>query len=239
MRRHDRLAGADVALQQPVHRDAARPCRARISSHTRSCAPVSAQGSAPRSRAHEIAARDSARCPRSRVVRERRIARPSCSSEEVLEGQAAVGRVERVLALREVRAAERLGQRREAAARRRTALGQRLGDVAGEGLDEAPHERPERPLRQPLGRRVDGHEPPAWSRSSSPELDQLPVLNLEADLARGSAAPCPCSDRAAGRAAARGRDSARPEERGGARSRSRRAGAAPVDAHPGAPAAGG
>jgi len=117
---------------------------------------VSGHGNDPRSRATSWP-RGFIATPRARVVRERRMARPSWSSRKssnVSDG----GGTERRVGLGEMAVAQRLRERDEFASRAHR-VGQRLRHVPREGVDDAPQERAQRALRQPFGQRVHGHEP--------------------------------------------------------------------------------
>jgi len=62
-------------------------------------------------------------------------------------------------------------------------VGQDLGDLAGELVHDAPHERAQRALPEPLGERVDGHEAARVQALVLAALDDLPVRLLEHDRA--------------------------------------------------------
>ena len=119
------LAGADVALQQAVHRHAGAARSATISSTTRRCAPVSANGSTASSFSCSAAATrgDLRRALQRAFARARQLRQ--LLREQLLELQAlprrmaaVFQRVQRDVGRRMVQVLDRLAQRRQAGAAR-------------------------------------------------------------------------------------------------------------------------
>ncbi|OLD98574.1 MAG: hypothetical protein AUG80_07595 [Candidatus Rokubacteria bacterium 13_1_20CM_4_68_9] len=107
--------------------------------------------------AHEIAGRierDAARACRTRAQDRQ----AELEEQEVVEGEAAVRRRQRVLILREVSVAQCHGQRGQSPACS-CRLGKDLGHAVSKLLDDAPHEPSESALMQAFGRGVHGHQP--------------------------------------------------------------------------------
>ncbi len=176
---HDRLAGADVALEQPVHRVGRGHVGADLRPH-----PLLGAGERPRQRraqtAHERARRvqrDAASPGRARA----QDGQAELEQQEVLEGQPADGRPPLALAVWEVRAPQR-DRKADEVAPAPEGLGQCLGDVGGVRLDEPPLQRAQRALGQPLRGGVDRHQRAGMDGLVVGGVDDLPVLHLQRDL---------------------------------------------------------
>ena len=163
---HDRLAGADVALQEPVHGHRAREVRPdlgpdallrgreRERQRRAAAAPTSAPGGA--------SGRPCSRACRRRFEREAHL-----QHEEVLEGESAAGRLHVVQLLGEVHGSVGRGHGQEvppAAELLRQDVGDRLGVSSRRcraGVDRSV------PLGQALGERVDWHDPAHVDRATA------------------------------------------------------------------------
>ena len=179
-RRDDRLAGADVALEEPVHGARRGHVAADLVPHPllRCRERIRQRGAEPADQLAPRLHRDPARA--RRVGAEDREA--ELEQEEVVEGEAAPRGGEARVGLREVEVVKRLRERHEPAPQP-DRFGQNLGHLPGERVHEAPHERAQRPLRQPLRERVDRHEPARVQAVVLAALDDLVVGLLDDDRA--------------------------------------------------------
>ena len=178
-RGHHGLAGADVPLQQPVHRVRRGHVAADVVPHA-FLRRRQREGQARAQPAEQLAARPHGHAALPRRARAQN-SQAELQEEEVVEGQAAHG--VRALAFTggEMRTAHGLGQRHEPPPRAHW-IGQRLLDVVGVGLDEAPDQRAQRLLWQSLGARVHGDERAGVDRLVVGGLHRFPLLHLQADL---------------------------------------------------------
>jgi hypothetical protein len=177
--RHHGLAGADVALQQPVHRVRRGHVAADVVPHAL-LRRRQREGQARAQPAEQLAARPHRHAALPRRARAEN-GQAELQEEEVVEGQAAHGLRALAFTGGEMRRAYGLGQRHEPPPHAHR-IGQRLLDVVDVGLDEAPDQRAQRLLRQPLGAGVHGHERAGVDRLVVGGLHRFPLLHLQADL---------------------------------------------------------
>jgi hypothetical protein len=172
--RHERLAGAHVALEEPVHRMRRGHVDPDLLPHA-----LLGGGERERQRLQEA--------PSERAGRPHREAglapfalppdgEAELQHEEVLEDEAAVSPRLLGLRLREVPGADRAGDAVEVAARAER-LRQRLGHAVDELVDEPPRQRAKPALRHALGGRIDGHESAGVQMLVIGALDELVVLD--------------------------------------------------------------
>ena len=162
-----------------MHRVRRRHVEADLVPHALLCRRQRERQALPEARRQRPARlhRDAARPGRARAED----GEPELEQQEVVEDEPPQGALALRLGRGKVRAPHRLPQRREPASRPHR-LGQRLLDLAPELLEDLPHQPPQRPLRQPFRRRVDGHQPAGVQVLVLAALDQLPVLRGDREL---------------------------------------------------------
>ncbi len=178
-RRHDRLARADVALQQAMHRIGRRHVGADLVPHALLRAGEREAETLAQAR-DERSSRPHREAPGSRRPRAQD-GEPELEQQEVVEGEPAHRALTLGVGGREMRLPHRLRQRRQPATHAR-GLGQRLLDGGAELLDHLPHQATQRALRQSFGRGVHRHETAGVQVLVVAALHQLPVLHGDGDL---------------------------------------------------------
>ena len=161
----------------------------RISLHTRSCAAVSAKGQRRAQAAHEAPGRIHGEAAAAALALAAD-GEPELEQEEIVEDEPPPRR-------RLVRFASRENARRRwpgaaaPAPSPRARVGQRIVETVGPAVDQALHQPPERPLGQPFGQRIDGHEAARVERLVFAVLDDLVVLHEHLQRpAAVAAGPC-------------------------------------------------